>query len=73
MNQMTVPTREEWKTLVAEHGYRRAVEMVDCDLDDIPGIEETWIENFRRHSDDFDKQMAEFFEQLRREKDPAHR
>lgn len=67
-NEMPIPTRDEWNALVAAHGYQRASEMVDCDLDDIPGIEETWIENFRQHADAFDKSEREFFEELRREK-----
>lgn len=61
---MPIPTRDEWKALVAEHGYKRAVAMVDCDLDDIPGIEETWLENFEAMRPAFEESQRKFFEWL---------
>lgn len=50
---MTIPTREEWKKMVRDKGYHAACASLDCDLDDVPGIEETWIENFERLEADF--------------------
>lgn len=63
---MTIPTREEWKALVAKHGYHQACRMIDCDLDDVPGIEDTWVENFESMADDFAKSEREFFEEMKR-------
>lgn len=63
------PTREEWKEMVARLGYRAAVDALGCDLDDVPGIEETWLENFRRMAPRIAESEAEFFAEYRRRKE----
>lgn len=59
-----VPTREEWKASVAAVGYHKAVAALDCDLDDVPGIEETWLENWNAMAEDFAEYHRRFFRWL---------
>jgi hypothetical protein len=58
------PTRDEWKRMVSTYGYHAAVRMLDCDLDDVPGIEETWLENFADMVDDLAKSEREFLHHI---------
>jgi hypothetical protein len=60
-----IPTREEWKLMVVALGYHSAVAALDCDLDDVPGIEETWLENFRAMADEFAESERAFLRRIK--------
>lgn len=62
---MAIPTREEWKQMVATHGYRNAVAMLDCDLDDVPGIEETWSKYFETIRPEYERSAREVWDALK--------
>lgn len=63
------PTREEWKQMVVDIGYAAAVDKVGCDLDDIPGIEETWLENWDKRKDAFEQDERKFLLWLKRNRE----
>ena len=58
------PTKDAWKLMVATYGYHAALTMIDCDLDEVPGIEETWLENFADMAEEFARTELEFLRRI---------